>query len=35
MKIIAEVHITPEILAEAFTAMDDDAQAGFFVECAR
>lgn len=30
-----EVKLTPAQLAEAFCEMDDDAQAQFFVECAK
>lgn len=35
MKLLAEVDMGPATLARAFVEMDDDAQAQFFVECAK
>ncbi len=35
MKICAEVRLTPLELAKAFCELNDEAQAQFFIECAR
>jgi hypothetical protein len=34
MKVTVDVEVTPQVLAEAFAAMDDEAQAQFFIEVA-
>src|ERR1700730_17711730 len=35
VKVSAEISVTPQILAEAFCGMDDEAQAQVFIEVAR
>lgn len=31
----AQIQLTPEIIAAAFCEMDDEAQADFFIQCAK